>query len=169
MPVPSNEVTMGRQLETVENFELALIAAGGDDDLFTITGGPIYVEELTGIVTTLIGASGTIITHLQQVTLAGAAPGGVVDMCLAAGGLDIDAAAIDSQITITGAVGDAAVVTVTGVVVAPGFLTNHIILAPGTIQLHLVDTGAMSDIVGAITWTMVYRPLVPGVSVVAVP
>ena len=167
MPVPTNEVTIGRQLETVENFELTLVAAGGDQDLFTITGGPIYLERLTGIVTTLIGASGTIVSHLQIVPDAGVAPGVAVDMCVAAGGLDIDALDVDSQINITGAVAAAAVATITGVVTAPSFMTNHQILVPGTIQLVTVDGGGVADIAGAITWTIVYRPLVFGVSVVA--
>lgn len=166
MPVPTNEVTMGRQLETVENFELDLVAAGGNQNLFTITGGPIFLERLTGIVTTLIGASGTIVSHLEMVPDAGVAPGTDVDMCLAAGGLDIDALAVDSQITITGAVAAAAVATIIGVVEAPSFMTNHVIVTPGTIRLVTVDGGGMTDIVGAITWTIVYRPLGFGISVV---
>lgn len=165
MPVPSNEVTIGRQLETIETGALTLVAAGGDQDLFTITGGPIYLEELTGIVTTAITATGTVIAHLQILTTNGVAPGVAVDMCLAIGGLDI-VATLDSQFTITGAVAAAMVETATGVVVAPSFLTNHQILAPGTVQLVTVDTGAMGDIAGAVNWTIVYRPLVYGVSVV---
>lgn len=166
MPVPTNEVTMGRQLETAENFELTLIDVGGDQDLFDITGGPIYLERLTGIVTTAITATGTVIAHLQIVPTNGLAPGTAVDMCLAVGGLDI-VATVDSQFTITGAPAAAMVETATGVVVAPSFMTNHQILAPGTIQLVTVDTGTIGDIAGAITWTIVYRPLGFGISVVA--
>lgn len=166
MPVPTNEVTMGRQLETAENFELTLVAAGGNQDLFDITGGPIYLERLTGIVTTLIGASGTIISHLETDPIAGVAPGTEVDMCVAAGGLDLDTLDVDSQITITGAVAAAAVATIIGIVEAPSFMTNHQIVTPGTIRLVTVDGGGMADIVGAITWTIVYRPLGFGISVV---
>lgn len=163
MPVPTNEVTIGRQFEVAEQFELTLRNDTGDQDLFVITGGPIYLQELVGIVTTAITASGTVIAHLQ---LEPDPIGGAVDMCLAVAGLDI-VAAVDSQFTITGAPAVAMVETATGVVVAPSFLTNHQICAPGTIVLSIVDTGAGNDVAGAITWTIVYRPLVYGVSVVA--
>ena len=162
MPVPSNEVMIGRQLEVVETGALTLVAAGGVQALFDITGGPIYLERLVGIVTVEVDAAGTVITNLRINPTAGFAPGTEVDMCKAAAGLDIDGALPDEQITITGAVGDNAVLTDTGAVVAPSFMTNHQILAPGILELFTVG----GTIVGAINWTIVYRPLVNGVSVV---
>jgi len=159
MPVPTNEVTMGRQLETAENGPLTLEAAGGTQDLFIITGGPIYLERLTGIITTEIDCTATCIANLVHDPETTAA----VDMCLAAGGLNIDGLLVDSQLNIDGVPGNAMVATIVGVVLAPSFSANHMILAPGTVSLFTVGAA----IVGAITWTIVYRPLGFGISVVA--
>lgn len=166
-PVATNEVHIGQQLVRVETGSRTLIAIGGADPLFRITGGPIYLESLVGVVTSVaaITAGGTIITHLQlnAPVLAGG------DICLAAGGLDIDTLALDSSITITGAVGAAAVACIIGIEEAPGFLTNHQILSIGDIELFTVDGGAGGDIAGSINWCLVFRPLGLGISVVVIP
>lgn len=157
MPVPSNEVVIGRQLETAETAALTLIAAGGTQNLFTVAGGSVYLEDLIGFVTLDITATGTIISHLEHIA---------VDMCLAIAGLDLAGVVDGSIITITGAVAAAAVATITGVVVAPSFMTNHVIVGPGVIRLITIDGGMAGDIAGAIRWSVVYRPLQEGAYVI---
>lgn len=163
MPVPTNEVTIGQQSISVETGALTLLAAGGVQDLFVITGGPIYLERMTGIVTTLIGCAATLITNLRINPTGGVAPLTEVDMCNAAVGLDLNTLAEDSQLSITGAVGDNMVATIIGIVTAPSFMTNNQILTPGTLELFTVG----GTIVGAINWTIVYTPLAYGVGVAA--
>ena len=43
----------------------------GDDDLFTITGGPILVREFIGIVTTLIGGAANMTINITTTNPAG--------------------------------------------------------------------------------------------------
>lgn len=122
----------------------------GSDDLFTITGGPIKILEITGIVTTQIGA-GTTNVKLQITTTD---PAATVDMNAAA--VDIDADAVGTSYQTINTTGIFTPVTAGYVKEANSFATTPTtFLAPiGTIKLN--SDAART---GNIKWYLRYVPL----------
>lgn len=151
MVMPTNLINIGRQLEVVESGDKAVLAAGGDVNLFTITGGPIYLYELVGLVTTALTATTTMIMHLQNTA---------TDMCLAVAGLDC-VSVVGTYLTIDGVMGNAMVETTIadGITTVMSFTANHQILSVGTVMMVTVDTSADTGSAGAVNWTLVYRPM----------
>lgn len=130
----------------------------GDDDLFTISGGPIKVVEITGIVTTTIGAGTTNV----KLTLTTTTPAATVDMNAAAVDIDADAAGTSYQSINTTAIFTP--VTAGFVKEANAFATQPTqFLCPiGTIKLNSSAARA-----GVIKWYLRYVPLSPSSRVVA--
>lgn len=130
----------------------------GADDLFTITGGPIKVLEITGIVTTAIGA-GTTNAKLQITTTE---PAATVDMN--AGAVDIDADAAGTSYQTINTTGVFTPVTAGYVKEANSFATlPTTFLCPiGTIKF--TSDAARS---GNIKWYLRYVPLSQNSRVVA--
>ncbi len=124
----------------------------GNDPLFTISGGPVKILEITGIVTTAIGA-GTTNAKLQIVTTE---PAATVDMNAAAVDIDADAAGTSYQTINT--TGIFTPVTAGYVKEANSFATlPTTFLAPiGSIQLNSDAARA-----GVIKWYLRYVPLSP--------
>jgi hypothetical protein len=129
----------------------------GKDPLFTITGGPILVTELIGIVTTLIGgaANGTLQADVTE-------PAGTVALCAGAVAIDNDAAG-----TMYHFVGAAVLTPVTAgakiVDKASATVGNcNWIIPIGNI--NFLGSGAQT---GVIKWYMTYKPLSPSSVVVA--
>ncbi len=130
----------------------------GNDALFTISGGPVEILSITGIVATAIGAGATNV-KLQIVTTE---PAATVDMN--AGAVDIDADAAGTSYRTINTTGIFTPVTAGFVLKANSFATNDTpFLAPiGSIQLN---SDAARD--GVIKWYLVYRPLSSNSNVVA--
>jgi hypothetical protein len=130
----------------------------GNDALFTISGGPIEILSITGIVTTNIGAGATNV-KLQLVTTT---PAATVDMN--AGAVDIDGDVAGTSYRTINTTGILTPVTAGFVLKANAFATNDTtFLAPiGSIQLNSDAARA-----GVIAWYLRYRPLSPNSKVVA--
>lgn len=125
-------------------------------NLFQITGGDILVVQLYGKVTTVIGAANT--TLRIQATPTG---GAITPMSAASAAINADA--VDTIYSITGAIA-AAVAISAGLGVGVGQLTNFLIVVPGVIQLTV---GAFVT-TGVIDWTLSYIPLDEACQVAAV-
>lgn len=130
----------------------------GTDDLFTITGGPIKILEITGIVTTIIGAGATNV-KLQITTTD---PAATVDMN--AGAVDIDSDAVGTSYQTINTTGIFTPVTAGYVKEANSFATlPTTFLAPiGTIKFN-----SDASRTGNIKWYLRYVPLSPNSRVVA--
>jgi len=128
---------------------ISSIATSGD--LFTVSGGPIKVIELVGVVTTGIGASTTRVRLLVDPT----EPTTNTDLCAQ---LDINANAAGTVFTITGTFTDPMVATTNGVIAG---LTTAFIVPQGTIEYANADDAET----GVVDWCLRYQPLVPGAKV----
>ena len=123
---------------------------GAAGALFTITGR-VFIDEIIGEVTTEIGAGSNNTKLVSNPTV-----GADVDLCAV---LDIDADVVGTLYHITGTIANAMLKTVSGAFEAqPG----GIMVADGTIDLDCTGSTA-----GNIKWTVIYRALDSGGSVVA--
>lgn len=124
----------------------------GDDDLFTVAGGPIMITRFVGRVTTIIGGAANM-TIQEAVTT----PAGDVAFSTT---VAIDSDAAGTTYTFTAA--SPSVLTPT----TAGALVNvpqvNWLAVPGTIQA--LGSAAQS---GVIEWTMTYIPLSPSATVTA--
>lgn len=123
----------------------------GTDDLFVITGGPIKLIEITGIVTTtIVGAANGKLTYVTV------APAATVDMSAAAVAIDDDAAGTSYQHINTTAI----LTPVTAGIVkeANAFATQptQFLLPIGTLGFN-----SSAARVGVIKWYIRYVPLSP--------
>lgn len=119
--------------------------------IFLITGGPILVTSLVGVVTTAIQAQATLTKLVATPTV-----GAVNDLSAA---VDIASAAIGALVGVTGLTADATVISTGGGV---SNLRNPIVVNTGAIGLN---TAASST--GAMRWIMTYVALDNGASAVA--
>jgi hypothetical protein len=125
----------------------------GAVNMFTITGGPIKVLELVGIVTTVVQAQ----TTSTKVTVTTVSPAATVDFSAAA--VDLTGAAAGASIRHINTTGILTVVTAGFVNEGNAFATNdtQYLVPAGTMQVN----NASSSNTGAITWYMRYIPLSP--------
>jgi hypothetical protein len=126
----------------------------GDDDLFTITGGPILVTNFYGLVTTLIG------NNVSTCTIQHACTDPAADIALStAVRVDTDAVGTSYYIT-NAALGVFTPVTAGSVIQSTTMLPW--ILTDGTLQATFSAANS-----GKIRWFLVYTPLSPLSKVVA--
>lgn len=123
----------------------------GDDPIFDITGGPIKVLEITGIVTTVLVGTGN-----GKLTFTTVTPAATVDMSAGAVAIDNDAAGTSYQTINT--TGIFTPVTAGIVKEANSFATlpTTFLLPIGTMKFNC--TGAAT---GVIKWYLRYVPLSP--------
>lgn len=124
----------------------------GADPLFTITGGPIMVIALVGIVTTVIGGAANC-----QIVEAVTDPAGNVNLST---NVAIDADAVGTSYTFT------AVATPVLTPTTAGALPN----VPATqwlCPIGTINATCSAAQTGVIKWYIVYRPLSPNSTVVA--
>ncbi len=140
----------------VEKTDGAILS--GDDDLFTITGGPIHVLSITGIVTTVVETA----TLNAKLTLTTTQPSATVD--ISAGTVDITGAAQGASIEHINTTAVLTVVTAGFVKHANSFATNptDFLVPIGTIKLNSSAAGT-----GVIAWYLRYVPLSRASRVVA--
>lgn len=152
--------TVGQSLASVEmcceKSDGAVLA--GDDPIFTIAGGPVHILEISGIVTTNIGAGATNVKLQLDTTT----PAATVEMN--AGAVDIDADAAGTSYRSINTTGIFTPVTAGFVLMGNSFATNPTeYFAPiGTIQFN---SDAARD--GVIKWYLRYKPLSPNSVVTA--
>lgn len=140
-------------LRCVEKSDGAVL--NGADPLFTITGGPILVKTIVGIVTTLLvgAANGT----LQITTVAPAATTALSTT------VAINDDAIGTSYRFAGATGVLTPVTLGAVIIDPVTVDDCSFLAPIG-EINFLGSAAR---VGVIKWYMIYMPLSPNSVVVA--
>lgn len=125
--------------------------------IFTITGGPIRVNAIFGIVTILVGA----VANATKLTATPTTGGAATDVC---GTGDINAAAAgDILIPITSFATALSINTAGAIVDGPSATTQStkFIMTPGTI---LVNCAGSDGGTGRVQWYMHYVPLSVGLS-----
>lgn len=128
------------------------LPATGNTTLFTITGGPIVLEQIIGEVTTVIQTQACN-TKLQSVD---AATSTATDLCAV---LDVTAKAVGSFFNISGTLASAMLNTAGGTAIAQA---TKIVIPAGVIRVNTAATNT-----GAVRWYMKYVPL--GSNVVVTP
>lgn len=125
----------------------------GAVNMFTVSGGPIKVLELVGIVTTVLQSQ----TTSCKVTVTTTSPAATVDLSAAA--VDITGATAGSSIRHINTTGILTVVAAGFVNEGNAFATNdtQYLVPAGTIQFN----NASASNSGAITWYLRYIPLSP--------
>jgi hypothetical protein len=116
-------------------------------NLFTITGGPIFLIDILGQITTGIaaGANNTKIVYTPT-------GGSAVDLCAV---LNVASSAIRKVLSITGVKADALKLSADeGVVVRPFSTHARLILMPGVIQMNCAATTT-----GVVDWSLLYEPI----------
>ncbi len=123
--------------------------------IYTITGGPIRVLKIFGLVTTAIGAVANATKLTATPTIGGAA----TDICATA---DLNAAAAgDLLLTAPSFATGLSIITAGVGPVAASTLFNAFIMTPGTI---LVNCAGSDGGTGRIQWFMHYEPLSVGIA-----
>lgn len=123
--------------------------SGGADALFTITGGPILVKKIVGIVTTIL--AGTANGTLQATTTTPAATVGLSTT------VAISDDAAGTSYRFVGATGVLTPVTAGAVIIDPVTVADCEFLVPIG-NINFLSSAAMT---GVITWYMSYVPLSP--------
>lgn len=119
--------------------------------LFTVTGGPVLVRDIFGIITTVVQ------TQANNTKLTAVATGLTgVDLCAV---LSITAAAVGTHLSITGTLANAMIASPNQTRIAQA---TPIVVGPGTILLDCAATNT-----GAAQWFLRYQPLSPGALVMA--
>lgn len=127
----------------------------GDDDIFTVSGGPV-LAQIYGEVTTIVGGAAN-----GKLTLTTTTPSATVD--LNAGAVAIDNDAAGTMYYNVGATSVFTPVTANMVLLDPVTVEpTWLYLSPGTVKFN--SSAAQS---GVIKWMMRYRPLSPSSRVVA--
>jgi hypothetical protein len=131
----------------------AKVLTTGNVNMFTVSGGPIKILELVGIVTTVVQAQATS----TKVTVTTVSPAATVDLSAAA--VDLTGAAAGASIRHINTTGILTVVTAGFVNEGNAFATNdtQYLVPAGTIQVN----NASASNTGAVTWYMRYVPLSP--------
>jgi hypothetical protein len=130
--------------------QTATLPATAATNYFTVTG-KIKLLSIIGEVTTLVQTQACNTKLIAHPTT-----GADVDMCAV---LDITAAAVGAQLSITGTLATAMVKTTSG---AGVFQAAPLLILPGTIQLSTAATNT-----GATKWQVKYLPIDPGARVFA--
>lgn len=124
-------------------------------NLFTIAGGHVVLTAILGIVTVVIGA----VANATKLKLDSTGAGATTDIC---GTVELNAAAVNSILHITGTFVDAMVKTVN--LPISGLQASPVVLPPGSLQL---DCAGNDGGTGRIKWIAFYFPLETGATLVA--
>lgn len=133
-----------------ENRATATLPATAQTALFTVTGR-VRITSIIGEVTTIVQTQACNAKLVANPTV-----GTDVDMCAV---LDITAAAVGAQFSITGTLANALVKTTSGVGVAQA---ASLLILPGTIDLSTSATNT-----GAVKWRVEYVPVDAGARIFA--
>lgn len=144
-------LALGTRLDSMEQSiqKAQTLGAGAATPLFTITGGPILVKRIVGIVTTIL--SGTSNGTLQATTTAPAATVGLSTT------VAIDNDAAGTSYRFVGATGVLTPATAGAVIIDPVTVADCEFLVPIG-NINFLTSGSLT---GAIGWYMSYIPLSP--------
>lgn len=117
---------------------------------FTVAGGPVLLTGLVGTVTT--AAAGATNFHWETLPTTGA----VAPVCAL---IDVDALVAGTLLTITGVGSDA--MTSNASATGLAMMTTNVVLSIGALNAEI------SNASGATSWSLWYRPLAVGATVVA--
>ena len=130
-------------------------------NIFTITGGPIWVQCIFGVVTTLVGA----VANATKLTYVDALTSTATDICATA---DINALVAGAFYNLVNGFGTGAVITGTaGIVIAGSVLATapmSCYMQPGLIRVNCAGSDGGT---GRIQWYMNYRPMSQGFQTLA--
>lgn len=130
----------------------------GNNNLFTVAGGPIKIIEIVGIVDTVIEAKSCLINYNMDPT----SPAGDTVFGTDGTALEINADAVGTLYTWDGVVATDLTATTNGV--ALGVPAPTLIVPAGSLELAAV---VATSATGAITFYLRYKPMIPGAIVVA--
>jgi len=163
LPINEDTTTIGARARTTLKVSTAVEwNSGADFDLYVITGGPILVRYLYGVVSTTMGV-GNAIPQLQYTSLDGAVAT-VMDLAMAAiaghvdGSIYVWSGAVGNQMAPAAALGHA-----DSAEYEWQTLGNFCILAPGTID---IINGVLCN-AGEVDWYLTWIPLRSGCAVTA--
>ncbi len=122
--------------------------------IFTVTG-LVLLKRIVGYVTVVVGA----VANATKVKSNSTGAGATTDLC---GTVDLNAAAVDSRLEITGTFANAMVKTV-DVALAKTQVTD-LVIPPGTIDLDCAGSDGGG---GRVRWSVTYVPIEAGAQVVA--
>ena len=125
----------------------------GNNNLFTVAGGPIKIIEIVGIVTTVIEAKACEINYNMDPT----SPAGDTAFATDGTALEINNDAVGALYTWNGVVAADLVATDNGV--ALGMPAPTLIVPAGSLEVAAVVSTSAT---GAITFYIRYKPMVPG-------
>ena len=150
-------ISLGTRLDSMEQSIVKVMTtpSGGADALFTISGGPIYVRNIVGIVTTVLAGAATGTLQATVTT-----PAGTVALSTT---VAIDNDAAGTSYRFVGATGVLTPVTAGAKIIDPVTVADCTYLVPIG-NINFLTSGALT---GAITWYMSYVPLSPDSRVVA--
>ncbi len=119
------------------------------DVLFTVSGGPVLLKAIIGIVTVQVGAvaNDTKLTHVAT------------DVCAV---LDVTGDTVGTRYSITGTFANALIGTASGVPVA--VQATEVVLPVGDL---IIDCAGSDGGDGRVSWSVVYVPLSEDATVVA--
>jgi len=126
------------------------LPATGNTTIFTITGGPIIVEEIYGVVTTVIQTQACNL----KLTSVDTATSTATDLCA---NLNISGDAAGSFYNVTGTLANALVNTAGGTAIGQA---GTVLVPAGIIRITTSATNT-----GSVAWGIRYRPLAAGVTV----
>ena len=121
-------------------------------NIFTVTGGPIQITQIIGIVTTVVQTQANN-TKLQFTDTASST---TTDLCAV---LNISAAAVGTSFHIDGTFADAMIASAGGTSVGQ---TGSIVVQPGILKLNCAASNT-----GQVAWYLRYKPLSTSSTVVA--
>jgi hypothetical protein len=130
------------------------LPATGDEAIFSIAGGRVWIIDIVGEVTTAIQNQ----TCNLKLKFNPTATGADTDICA---NLDIDNDAVGTLYGITGDFSDAMLPGLLALE-APSLLSRPILLSEGAIE---IETGATNT--GSVAWSVVYVPFDTGASIEA--
>jgi len=126
----------------------------GNNDLFVVSGGPIRIREIIGIVVTQIQAKSCTVNYNADPT----SPATDTAFGATAPGVDINGAAVGSLLTYNGTVATDLTLTPNGVNVGQLYASS-LIMPPGSIEFAAVVSTSAT---GAIDFYIRYEPLIAG-------
>lgn len=148
--VTSNQTTMLNNMDTSLLKTAANLPASGAGTIFTVSGGPIEILEIYGIVTTVIQTQACNLS-LEVIDTASTT---TTAIC---GTVNISAAAVGSFLTITGTLATAMIVNAGGTCIGQA---TPVVVPVGTIKALTSATNT-----GQVQWGIRYRPLAAGATV----
>lgn len=153
-----NSIYTGSVEEQTVKKSMVGIAHGGTD-LFVVSGGPVKIIEIFGIVVTQIQGASILVNYVMDPT----SPAGNTPFGTDGTALEINGDLVGSLITWDGVIANDLVATANGVAI--GMANGSGLVVPaGSLELAAVNAGATAK-TGDIDFYIRYKPMVPGATV----